>query len=201
VLFADVRGYTSIAERTEPEALMSWLNTFMSSMADEVIRHGGVIDDYAGDGIKADFGVPLQRRNGEGQAEDAKRAVACAIAMAIRLEELNERFEADGLPPIRVRIGIASGLAVAGSVGSRDRLKYTVVGDVVNRAARLEALDKEYDAGDGLPCRILIDQPTSDAVAGQFDCRPLGAVHLKGKESPVEVYQVRTLRTSEHRDA
>ncbi len=192
VLFTDLKGYTSVAEKLEPRALMDWMNSYLETMAQVIIEHGGVIDDYAGDGIKANFGVPLPRSTDHEISQDAVNAVCCALAMEQELRRLNERWGAQDLPTVGMRIGIGTGPVVAGSLGSAQRLKYTTVGDTVNIAARLESLDKDQLAPthQATQCRILIDETTLRYLGGRFETQLVGEVSLKGKERPLITYRV-----------
>jgi adenylate cyclase len=190
VLFVDMKGYTASAEKLEPEALMAWVNDFMEPMAELVVRHGGVVDDYFGDGIKANFGVPFAREGESEIAADARRAVRCALEMAATLARINAAYAARELPTVAMRIGINTGAVVAGSLGSAERLKYTVVGDAVVVAQRLESLDGVAHDFDTHPCRVLVSGETARRLADEFRLEPLGARALKGKGEPVEVFRV-----------
>ena len=192
VLFSDLKGYTSAAEKLEPRALMDWMNSYLETMAQAIIEHGGVIDDYAGDGIKANFGVPLPRSTDQEISQDAVNAVRCALAMEQALRRLNERWGTQDLPTVGMRIGIGTGPVVAGSLGSSQRLKYTTVGDTVNIAARLESLDKDQFASthQAIQCRILIDETTLRYLGGRFETQLVGEVSLKGKEYPLITYRI-----------
>ena len=188
VLFSDLKGFTSISENMEPQALIDWLNTYMESMADLVMEHGGVVDDYAGDGIKANFGVPVPRRTEDEIAQDAIKAVACAIAMGEKMEQLNRLWQEKGLPTGGTRIGIFTGPVVAGAVGSPQRLKYTTVGDTVNIAARLESYNK--DLAKNSTWRILIGENTMKYLDNQFKTQLIGEANLKGKYRKINIYRV-----------
>ena len=190
VLFVDLRGYTAQAEKMEPERLMAWSNEFMDRMARSVDAHGGIVDDYFGDGIKACFGVPIPRATGEEIAADARAAAACALAMASELPRLNADLVRRGLPPCSVKIGVHTGPAVAGSVGEADRMKYTVVGDVAVTAQRLESTREVPHDFDSLPCRILISEATRRLVAGAFRTEPVGDVALEGRAEPVAAHRL-----------
>lgn len=191
VLFSDIRGFTSISERLTPEALMDWLNEYTGAMADLVIAHGGMVDKFIGDAVMAIFGAPLARGSEAEVAADAMRAVDCALAMGQALEALNARWAARGLPPIAIRVGINSGPVVAGSLGSSKRLEYTVIGDAVNTASRLESLDKGWEGlSGGEHCRILASESTMAYLDGHFRAHSIGSVHLKGKDLEVGVFRV-----------
>jgi adenylate cyclase len=190
VAFFDVRGFTPIAERLGPLRVTEWVNELMNALAEETERHGGFVDDYFGDGMKAAFGVPVARTEPEMQRADAVASVEAALAARRRLEQLNRRWNAEGLPTGHVRVGIHTGFVVAASIGSATRLKYTVLGDAVNTAARIEALDDGGHDFDARPARILVSQATLDRLAGAFDAKPLGEFALKGKEERVQVHEI-----------
>src|SRR5262249_44095837 len=161
-MFTDLQGFSTMSEKQDPEVLMKWLNTYMDMVTTTVMEHGGVVDDFFGDGVKINFGVPVPRTTEDGIAQDAVNAVTCALAMEAKMIALNATMAAQGYEPLRMRIGIYTGPVVAGSLGSADRMKYTTLGDTVNTAARLESFNKELN----LPqlefraCRILIGDST-----------------------------------------
>jgi adenylate cyclase len=192
VLFTDLMGFTTVAEKRDPQAVMDWLNVYMDAMAQRVIEHGGVIDKYIGDSIMAIFGVPLPRTTEAEISRDALNAVNCALAMEKTLIQLNDCWREQGLPTIGMRVGIFTGPLVAGSLGSVQRLEYTVVGDTVNTASRLEGFDKEFFAPDclGGPCRIIIGEATLYRLGDQFEAQKVGEVSLKGKDQKITVYWV-----------
>jgi len=192
VLFADLKGFTPLSERMSSQALLDWINEYMEIMAHLVMKHGGVIDDFYGDSIKADFGVPLRRINEADIAQDAINAVECAIAMTKELKRLNSLWHVRGLPTIGMRIGICTGEVVAGCQGSTQRMKYTTLGDTVNTASRLESFDKERvvsSVSQNL-CRILIGSSTCAYLANRYLVRHYGNLILKGKAEPLNVYEV-----------
>jgi len=188
VLFSDLKGYTTISEKMPPASLIDWLNTYLDTMTGAVMDHSGVVDDYVGDGIKANFGVPVPRTTEEAVRRDARNAARCALAMKDEVDRLNGRYREQGLPEIGVRIGICTGSAVAGTVGSSRRMKYTTVGDTVNTAARLEAFDKSLDAK--IPCRILISESTRNLMGNGFLTQRLGEIGVKGKDKRVIAYRL-----------
>ena len=192
VLFSDIRGFTSVSEKHEPQVLMDWLNTYMESMASLVVRHGGIVDKFIGDAVMAVFGVPVARGSESGIAGDAENAVTCALDMGREIERLNSLWSAEGLPAIGIRIGIYTGPLVAGSLGSRERMEYTVIGDTVNVASRLESLDKGLADPDkpGSRCRILIGDSTLRLLKGRFHAKRIGEMQLKGKDQGVTVFMV-----------
>lgn len=187
VLFSDLKGFSTLAEHMEPEMLMSWLNEYMDAMAGLVLEHGGVVDKFIGDAVMAVFGVPINRTTSEEIAQDAIAAVHCALAMAQRLETLNQQWHIQGYPQAAMRVGIATGNVVTGSLGSSQRLDYTTLGDSVNVAARLESYDKSLDGG---ICRILINEDTYQYLQNKFPTKLIDRARLKGREQLTAVYQV-----------
>ncbi len=188
VVFSDLKDFTSLSESMDPQPLIDWLNTYMESMADLVMEYGGVVDDYAGDGIKANFGVPVPRETKAEIGRDASNAVACALAMGDKMEQLNAFWQKKGLPVGGMRIGIFTGQVVAGAVGSSQRLKYTTVGDTVNIAARLESYDKELAKESA--CRILVGEDTVKYLDDRFRTQLIGEENLKGKYRKITIYRV-----------
>lgn len=189
VLFTDLKGFTSVSEGLDPARLLEWLNDYMNVMATVVDGHGGVIDKFIGDSIMALFGVPLARDREAERAQDAVNAVECALAMRRTLEELNATWSQAGMPTIGMRVGIFTGSLVAGSLGSARRQNYTVIGDTVNTASRLESFDKSIGAEQ--ICRILVGEPTLALLGNRYDVESVGEVGLKGKAQPVKVFMIR----------
>ena len=192
VLFADLEGFTSLAEQLSPQEVMNWLNTYMDSMAKVVSKHGGVIDDYYGDGMKVNFGVPVPRTTDEAVRQDAVSAVRCGLTIIKEMAQLNTAREKTQALSIGIRIGIATGPAVVGSLGSAQRLKYTTVGDTVNVAARLEQLgkeswgiEKEHNIG-----TLFIAEATQHHLDPTWVIREVGTFSLKGKKESVSVFHV-----------
>ena len=173
-LFCDIRGFTSMAEKLQPEQTIELLNTFYTLMFDAISGHGGVVNQMVGDGLMAIFGAPLAL------AEPAASAVRAGLEMLELIELLNH--ERAGLPPLRIGVGIATGEVIAGYTGTQQRATYTCVGDAVNLAARLEAHTKVADRA------ILIDNATQAALGGEIGTLPLGPVLFKGKATAVEVF-------------
>jgi adenylate cyclase len=134
------------------------------------------------------FGVPAPRRGEEEISRDARDAVRCALAMRAEIERLNGAWAARGRPSMRMRIGIHTGPLMVGCIGSEDRLEYTVIGDTVNVAARLESFDKDFDSGGS--CRILISETTRMRLDGRFLTESVGRVHLKGKGRELSIFRV-----------
>lgn len=192
VMFTDLEGFTALSEKMEPRTLIDWLNTYLEAMAQLVIKYRGIVDEYAGDGLKADFGVPLARTTEAEIRQDAVNAVNCALAMEGEIKRLNTFWEEHSLPTVRMRVGIFTGPVVAGSLGSSQRLKYTTIGDTVNIASRLEHFAKEvvgYDLTNS-PCRILIGESTLQHLGSQFKTERVGEVNLTGKTQKVTVYRL-----------
>jgi adenylate cyclase len=189
-LFVDVKSFTSVAEGLDALELMQWVNELMEMLAKQVELHGGFVDDYFGDGLKAVFGVPLPRESEAERRADARAAVQSAIAMEQSLVELNRSWAERGMPIGRLRVGIDSGLAVVGSLGSSDRLKYTVLGDISNTAARLEGLDDSNHDFERKRVRILVCFRTRALLGEGFELVDRGEFALKGKAMPVRAFEV-----------
>ncbi len=187
MLLTDIKGFSTIAERTPPDAVMAWLNEYLPLMAQEVLSHQGIVNKFTGDGLFAVFGVPVPATNEAAVAEDARHAVACALAMGDRLQELNRDWKSRGLPVIQMRVGIFTGSVMVGSLGGKERLEYGVIGDSVNIAARLESCDKDRQVTD---CRVLIAHETLVYLQDEFQVEAWGAMQLKGKQRTVDVYRV-----------
>ena len=192
VMFTDIEHFTTVSEALAPDELMDWLNTYMEAMANIIMEHGGVIDDYYGDAIKANFGVPVGHSQISRIREDALDAMHCAVRMNTELATINRVCEVNGMPGLRMRVGVCTGNVVAGCVGSSKRMKYTTVGDTVNIAARLESYDKTQfsDTIDFEYCRILISESTWRLVNNAFTAEAVGKLPLKGKRETVGVYRV-----------
>jgi adenylate cyclase len=185
VMFSDVRSFTSIAEALGPRETVSLLNEYFTEMVDVIFQHGGVLDKYMGDGIMALFGAPLVGPN------DADNALAVADAMMERLAGLNVRRIAGGHAPLDIGIGFSTGPTVVGNIGSVRRLDYTVIGDTVNLASRLEGATKQYGA------RILLSEMTVRDLKGQATLREIDLIRVKGKDRPVAVYESLGYRAQE----
>ncbi len=175
--FSDVKGFTSISEALTPDQLLQLLNECLGAMTDAIIAEGGTIDKYIGDAIVAMFGAPLD------QPDHAARACRAAIRCQQVLDELRPRWREAGFPEIEVRIGLNSGSAVVGNMGSDTRFDYTMLGDTVNLAARLEGTNNVYGTW------ILCGARTA-ALAQGVDLRELDSVRVKGRAEPVRVFQV-----------
>lgn len=187
MLFTDIRNFSTLSEQMPPEALLEWLNEYLSAITQEVKANQGIINKFTGDGLLAVFGVPMNRTTPIEVSQDARLSVMCALAMRARLEALNQDWQTRGLPVIQMRIGIFTGPIVAGSLGGKDRLEYGVIGDSVNIASRLEGYAKERQAE---VCRILIAKDTLVHLQDQVAVESWGPLALKGKQQMVDVYRV-----------
>lgn len=176
VLFADIRGFSRIAEHERPEKIFKLLNRFFSVMTEVVFAHGGTLDKYIGDELMALFGAPTVTPN------DAVNAVKAAIEMQQKLMHLNAELKAEGLDQIGVGIGLHTGEAVVGYIGSERRSEYTAIGDTVNLASRLQA--------NALAGQILISGVTAQAVANQFSLVPRTPITVKNRVQPVPLFEV-----------
>jgi adenylate cyclase len=175
ILFADIVGFTGMSETMSPDAVALLLNDYLSRMTEIIFRYEGMLDKYIGDAIMAVFGAPID------MPDHAERSIRVALEMQERLTEWNaDRKEG---PSLRIRIGINSGKAVAGEIGSINKKEYTVLGDTVNTASRLESSVAK-------PGSVVIGENTFKAVEGIFECRSLGTFSLKGKQREVLVYEV-----------
>jgi adenylate cyclase len=178
VLFSDLRNFTGMSEALNPQEMLAILNHYFTRMAAIVEKYGGVVDKYVGDALMALFGAPVSAAN------DADSALNTALEMTGALKELNQQWQARGLPKVDVGIGVNTGVVVAGNMGSEKRLNYSVIGDHVNLASRLEGLTKaaEYDA------RIIVSRATLDKAKGKYRTRRLGEVTVKGKQIATEIF-------------
>jgi class 3 adenylate cyclase len=179
VLFADVTGFTALSEKMDVEDVSMVLNECFGGLISVILKYEGTIDKFIGDGIMAIFGAPLAHEN------DPERAIRCALDMLAEIERFNLRSAAMTPIPLGLHVGLHSGWVIAGNVGNDLRMNYSVIGDTVNLAARLESHTKL--AGHG----VLIDGQTQAALAGRLPLETLGPVQFKGKAAATEVYAVR----------
>jgi len=150
------------------------------------------VDDYYGDAIKVNFGVPIPRTTDEEIQQDAANAARCALAMRREMEKLNEAYAEEDVPPIKMRLGLATGSVVAGCLGSAERMKYTTIGDVINTAARLEGYGKEIPERFIDPyCQIMVAASTAEKLSDDFILEFVGILELKGKSKGVEVFALK----------
>ena len=178
ILFSDIRGFTSISEKMDAQALVGLLNEYFTEMVGIVMSSDGVVDKYIGDAIMAVFGAPVPNVN------DAMNAVRAAVRMRHALAVLNVRLVARGLAPLKTGIGIHTGEVVAGNIGSERRMEYTVIGDAVNLASRLETSTKE------LGVHILISEDTYELTKSKVVARKVREITVKGRAQPVMTYEV-----------
>jgi len=178
ILFSDLQGFTSLSEGMSPTDLVDLLNEYLDGMTRILLDHGGTLDKYEGDAIMAFWGAPMD------QPDHAVLAVRAALKMSRFSDRLSESFQAQGRPPIKTRIGLNTGMAVVGNIGSKRRFNYTIIGDEVNLASRLEGANKQYGTF------LMISENTYHRVKGQFQCRKLDLIRVKGKAKPVGVHEV-----------
>ncbi len=177
VLFADIRGFTAYSENEKPEKVVRLLNRYFSAMSELIFAHGGTLDKYTGDGLMALFGAPTAT------PEDAKNALKTAVAMQKRMEILNRELEAEGFGRIAVGIGLHTGEAIIGYIGSEQRSEYTAIGDTVNLASRLES--------SALGGQILISEATAYASENLFPMINHEPLQVKNRTQPVNLFEVR----------
>ncbi len=182
LFFSDLAGFTSLSERLTPEEVVSLLNDYLSRMTDIILAEEGTVDKFEGDAIMAFWGAPLP------QEDQALRACRTALEQQAALLELNRIFREKHLPPLAMRIGLHTGEAVVGNLGSQNRFDYTVIGDTVNLAARLEGLNKFYGTF------ILVSETTAGECGDAVEFQELDRVAVKGRETPVVVYQPLALK-------
>lgn len=178
ILFSDIRGFTPMSEKLAPEGVVTTLNEYFEEMANAVFEFGGSLNQFIGDAIMAVFGAPIP------QPDHAQRAVQTALRMGAKLQVLRNRWQEQGRPVFEIGVGINTGEAVVGNVGSQIRRQYTVIGDAVNVAQRLEALTKE------VPYRVLITEATYQQVKDIVEVEKLEPVVVKGRQQPLQIYAV-----------
>ena len=178
VLFCDIRGFTTLTEQHDPEEVVGLLNEYFTLMVREIFNEQGTLDKFIGDAVMAVFGAPI------GRPDDPVRAVRAALGMRRALEGFNARRAKSKLPTIEAGIGICHGEAISGNIGSEERMEYTVIGDPVNIASRLEGLTKTF------PYKILIDETVFLRVRDEFECVFVGDERVKGKNRRVKIYGI-----------
>lgn len=179
VLFSDIRGFTTMSEKTTPPELVRILNTYFSAITKKIIENDGVLDKYIGDAIMAFWGAPIS------EPKQADRAVKAGLEMLEELNRLNKTLASQGDPEIKIGVGIYTGKAVVGNIGSEHRFDYTAIGDTVNTASRLEGLNKEYKT------EIIIGESTKNQLTEEFKITPLGSANVKGKMEALKIYNVK----------
>ncbi len=177
-MFTDIRGFTTISEGLSPEALVDLLNEYLSEMTEIIFHEWGTLDKYIGDAIMAFWGAPFPQR------DHAARACRAALEMLAGLRRLQERWKQEGRPRINIGIGINTGVMLVGNLGSKRRFNFTIMGDNVNLASRLEGLNKQFVT------RAIISESTYQAVRDHFVGRELDLIRVKGKTKPVKVYEL-----------
>ncbi len=178
VLFSDIRNFTTFSEQLGPQATVAFLNEYFELMVECIQREGGMLDKFIGDAIMAGFGVPVPRE------DDVDRAMRAAIAMLRALRAWNERRAAEAKPPVDIGIGLNTDQVVSGNIGSKKRMDYTMIGDGVNLASRLESACKQYGA------HLLVSEFTYERLRGTYRARKLDRIVVKGKTQPVAIYEI-----------
>ena len=178
VLFVDIRGFTTISEKLPPADVVNWLNQYFEQMSACIIKEKGLVNKFIGDAILAVFGAPIPLTN------HAESAVNAAIEMRKLAKELSQEFIKKGLPELKIGIGIHSGNVLAGNIGSLTRLEYTVIGDTVNIASRLESQCKEVGKD------LLITENTKLMLDSQFNIESIGRIQVRGRENEIGIYSL-----------
>ena len=183
ILFSDIRGFTTMSENAPPEKIVEMLNIHFTHMADIILKHNGTLDKYIGDAIMAFWGAPLPDK------DHAENAVKASIEMLEELKIVNAELREKGLDmEVRIGIGLNTGVVTIGNIGSQKKLNYTIVGDAVNLASRLESLTKEHKTG------LLLSEYTYEMVKDKIPCELLGNVKVKGREKAVDIYTPEVLK-------
>jgi adenylate cyclase len=185
VLFSDIRGFTSISEELGPQRTVELLNEYFTLMVGCIQREDGMLDKFIGDAIMCAFGIPVQH------PDDPDRALRAALEMIRDLMEWNKVRRTEGKIPVEIGIGINTDHVVSGNIGSKRRMDYTIIGDGVNLAARLESACKTYGA------RIMISDATYRQLKGTYFCRELDLIIVKGRTQPGAVYEVMDYHTED----
>jgi adenylate cyclase len=176
--FSDIQGFTGISEKLSPHALVELLNEFLTEMTDIILAHEGTVDKFEGDAIIAFFGAPNEIKN------HAEVACLSCIAMQKRMAELRPKWKSEGKPEMRMRIGLSSGPAVVGNMGSKNRMDYTMMGDTVNTASRLEGVNKVYGS------YTLVSESTYRQMGENIASRELDSINVVGKLEPIKIYEL-----------
>jgi class 3 adenylate cyclase len=178
ILFSDVRSFTTISEGLAPDDLVNSLNKYFEMMVDVILSHNGIVDKYIGDAIMAFFGAPVKHD------DDPLQSVKTALDMMDKLKEFNRWEKKQGRSEFKIGIGINYGVVTVGNIGSEKKMDYTVIGDMVNLASRLEGLTKKYKES------IIISGTLYHKIKGEFPCRMIDKVIVKGKSKGVDIYSV-----------
>jgi class 3 adenylate cyclase len=184
VLFSDIRGFTSMSEKMSPREIVAFLNNYFTEMVEAVFQEGGMLDKFIGDGLMAYFGAL------ESDGDHARRAVNAGLRMKALVGKINGERGMHGKPPIAIGIGIHTDDVVLGNVGSMKRLQYTAIGDGVNTASRIEALNKNHGT------TLLISEATYVLVKDHFECRLMPETAIRGKSTPIQLYEVLSAKAS-----
>jgi adenylate cyclase len=176
ILLTDLRGFTAVAEQYPPHLVVKMLNHYFTRMCEIVFRHGGFVDKFMGDAVMVVFGLPDYRQ------DDLQRAIACAVEMQHAMLEVNERMSEQGYPRLYMGVGINTGEVVVGRLGSDLHHEYTIIGDSVNLAFRIEAYS--------LRGQVLLSEHSRHLAESYIDCGPPNQVELKGKEKPMNLYEL-----------
>ncbi|MFH1020253.1 MAG: adenylate/guanylate cyclase domain-containing protein, partial [Pseudomonadota bacterium] len=176
VLFTDLEGFTSLSERLPPRMIANLLNEYFELMTQAVFRYQGTLDKFIGDAVMAFWGAPIP------QEDHPRRAVACAMDMLAALESFNQSLREKGQSPLKMRIGIHTGVAVVGNLGCPSRFSFTALGDTVNLASRLESANKNHGTN------ILMSEATVKGLPPEISTRFVARIQVKGREEPVAVY-------------
>lgn len=178
ILFSDVRQFTALSEQHSPEVVVSLLNEYFEKMIEIIFHNNGTLDKFLGDGLMVEFGAPLD------DPLEERHAVETAIQMQNELQRLRSKWEEEGKPSIQMGIGIHTGIALLGTIGSAQRMEYTAIGDTVNVASRIQSITKT------LQCDILISETTYAVIKDEFLLESLGPINLPGRNAPLTVYKV-----------
>ena len=178
IFFSDLANFTTLSERFEPERIVSLLNEYFTEMSQVILDSQGVIDKYQGDGIMAFWGAPISLE------DHAARACLAALECQSRMHKINESLSREGIPPLSMRIGLHSGDTVVGNMGSAQRFDYTIIGDNVNLASRLEGVNKQFGT------KVIISETTYLHTRGGIEARELDLIAVKGKEKPIRIYEL-----------
>ncbi len=176
VVFTDIRGFTALSERLSPEEVVQFLNLYLEEMTNAIMEHQGMVDKYIGDAVMGVFGVPLPNEH------HAKLAVQAALSMKMRLAKLNESLAQQNLPQLGLGVGVHTGELVVGAIGAPQRLDYTVIGDSVNVASRIEGLTRKYDVD------ILISDATQALLSDDLPTKEIGTTTVKNRTKPVTLW-------------
>ncbi len=184
VLFSDVAGFSTISEGLTPKALVELLNEYLTAMTEIILEEGGIIDKYQGDAIMAEFGAPVPLK------DHPVRACRAALRMSATLARLREKWKEEGKPLLEARVGINTGEMLVGNLGSHRIMDYTVMGDQVNLASRLEGTNKLYDT------EVMVSEFTWEAVKDHMVGRELDRIRVKGKNEPVRIFEILAARSN-----